>query len=452
MNFGAETTVYSVTSLTRELKNLLEGKYRFIQVQGEISNLKRPYSGHAYFTLKDDGAQLRGVLFKGQARYLEHPIEDGQQVVCHGRISIYEPRGDYQLIVDSVDFQGGGLLQLRFEKLKKQLSTEGLFDKERKQKIPAFPKEIVLLTSPSGAAVHDFLKIWRKRDYPTHIKIFPVRVQGPEAAAEIAKSLATVNRELPQTDTIVLCRGGGSLEDLWAFNEEVLARAIARSKIPVVSAIGHEVDFTISDFCADLRAPTPTAASEMIIPDGRELKKQLKRSQSSLKRAMLVKIEDYDYRVTQNRRLLGDMNFLLTNIALRLDHATLKLYSLIEKRISSEESRCIDLLSRLQNKSPMATMQIQGQRLHFATEKLSYLMKNRLQDKETVLVQQSALLDAVSPLATMARGYSIARKIDQKSGRKILLRESGQLKKDDLVEICLHRGKVECGVTRIMEE
>lgn len=452
MNFGAETTVYSVTSLTRELKNLVEGKYRFIQVQGEISNLKRPYSGHAYFTLKDDGAQLKGVLFKGQARYLEHAIEDGQEVVCHGRLSIYEPRGDYQLIVDSVDFQGSGSLQLRFEKLKKQLQSEGLFEQERKQKIPSFPKEIVLVTSPSGAAVHDFLKTWRKRNFPTHIKVFPVRVQGAGAAEEIAKVLTTIHRELPQADSIVLCRGGGSLEDLWAFNEEILARAISRSKIPIVSAIGHEVDFTISDFCADLRCPTPTAAAEMVIPDGTALRKQLEGSQNFLLSAILDKIDDYQYRVTQNRRLLGGMDFLFTNNSLRLDHAAVKLYSLIEKRITREEARCKDLFTKLQANSPILKVQIQEQRLRFASEKLSYLMKNTFMEKETLLGQQAALLDAVSPLATMARGYSIARKIDQKSGRKTLLRKSSQLKKDDQVEIQLYRGKVECGVTRIMED
>ncbi len=261
------STVYSVTKLTRELKNLVEGKYRFVQVQGEISNLKRPYSGHAYFTLKDDGAQLRSVLFKGSARYLEKPIADGQQVICHGRLSIYEPRGDYQLIVDSVNFQGSGLLMIRFEKLKRQLNTEGLFAQEKKQAIPRFPENIILVTSPSGAAVHDFLKIWRQRNYPCTINIVPVPVQGKEAAGEIARAIALVNDQLPQSDCIVLCRGGGSLEDLWAFNEEIVARSIARSKLPVVSAIGHEVDFTISDFCADLRAATPTDAAVLIIPD-----------------------------------------------------------------------------------------------------------------------------------------------------------------------------------------
>jgi exodeoxyribonuclease VII large subunit len=444
--------IYSVTSLTRELKYLVEGKYRFIKVQGEISNLKRPFSGHAYFTLKDEGAQLKGVLFKGQARYLEKAIEDGQQVVCHGRISIYEPRGDYQLIVDSVDFQGSGLLQLQFEKLKKKLHAEGLFAQENKITIPEFPKEIVLLTSPSGAAVHDFLKIWRKRDFPTNINIYPVRVQGQEAAQEIVKGLDIINEIIPQTDIIVLCRGGGSLEDLWPFNEEILARAISQSTVPVVSAIGHEVDFTISDFCADLRAPTPTAAAEMLIPDGLEIKERLTRLQTSLTRILSNKIEDYQYRISQNRRLLGDMDFLFTNSSLRLDHASLKLFTLMEKKIRQYMTLCTHLSTRLQNNSPTAKVHMQEQRLRFVAEKLSYLCRNTLIDKEAMLAQQAALLDAVSPLATMARGYSITSKIDQKTGRKTLVRKSRQLKIDDRVEIRLHKGKVECGVIQLTEE
>jgi exodeoxyribonuclease VII large subunit len=445
------STVYSVTKLTRELKNLVEGKYRFIQVQGEISNLKRPYSGHAYFTLKDEGAQLKSVLFKGSARYLEKPIADGQQVICHGRISIYEPRGDYQLIVDSVDFKGSGLLQLRFEKLKKQLAAEGLFAQEKKQTIPYFPKEITLLTSPTGAAVHDFLKIWRQRDFPCNIKIFPVRVQGEDAAAEIARAISTVNNQFSQSDCIVLCRGGGSLEDLWAFNEEILARSIAESSLPVVTAIGHEVDFTISDFCADLRAATPTAAAELIIPDGKEIRKQVDRFQAILTDIISTKINICERQVNQNRRLLGDMKFLFTNVSLHLDHASNRLYNIMEKRLGSEQSRCDDLFSRLQVNSPVARVQMQEQRLHFATEKLIYLSRKSLADKESSLGRQVALLDAISPLATMARGYSITSKIDRKSGRKTLLRNSRQVEKDDRVELRLHKGRIECEVIEIKE-
>ncbi|MCF8056352.1 MAG: exodeoxyribonuclease VII large subunit [Desulfocapsa sp.] len=445
------STVYSVTTLTKELKNLVESKYRFIQVLGEISNLKRPYSGHAYFTLKDDRAQLRAVLFKGSSRYLEKPLEDGQQVICHGRISIYEPRGDYQLIVDSVDFQGSGLLQLRFEKLKKQLAAEGLFNPEKKQEIQGYPKEIVLITSPTGAAVHDFLKIWRQRDYPCNIKIFPVRVQGNEAAEEIGRAIVTVNNQLPDIDCIVLCRGGGSLEDLWPFNEESLARSIAGSRLPVVSAIGHEIDFTISDFCADLRAATPTAAAELLLPNGKQIREQTARLQAALIDRISSKLHFLQQQVNQNRRLLGDMNFLFTNISLRLDHAFYNFYSVMKKRLHREQSRCEDLFSRLHYNSPVARVQMQEQHLQFATEKLLYLARKTISDKENDFGRQVALLDAISPLATLARGYSISSKIDPKSGRKTLLRDSEQVKKEDRVELRLHKGRIECEVLEVNE-
>ncbi len=445
------TNVYSVSSLTRELKNLVENKFRFIRVQGEISNLKRPYSGHSYFTLKDDGAQLRAVLFKGQLRYLEKDIADGQQVVCHGRISVYEPRGDYQIIIDTIDFHGSGLLQLRFEKLKKLLAAEGLFAREKKKVLPSFPKEIILVTSPSGAAVHDFLKVWRKRAFPASIKVFPVRVQGTGAAEEIATALATINLKMKTADAIVLCRGGGSLEDLWAFNEEILARAIAASRLPVVSAVGHEVDFTISDFCADLRAATPTAAAEQIFPDTTELMRKITSLQEKMAYTVWDRLDNYQQRIYQNSRLLGDMRFLFTNTTLRLDHAYESLLAAMRKGLEKRQTQCEDLSSRLHSHSPAAKVLIQEQRLHFATEKLLYLFRQNLDNKKMALSRQAALLDAVSPLATLARGYAIAGKLDPKTGKTTLLRNSRQVVQDDRIEIRLHQGRLECGVIEVKE-
>lgn len=451
MNITDHTNIYSVSSLTRELKNLVENKFRFIRVQGEISNLKRPFSGHSYFTLKDDGAQLRAVLFKGQLRYLEKDIADGQQVVCHGRISVYEPRGDYQIIIDTIDFHGSGLLQLRFEKLKKLLAAEGLFEKERKKVIPSFPKEIILVTSPSGAAVHDFLKVWRKRAFPTSIKVFPVRVQGAGAAEEIATALSTINLEMKTADAIVLCRGGGSLEDLWAFNEEILARAIATSVLPVVSAVGHEVDFTISDFCSDLRAATPTAAAEQIFPDTTQLVRKLTSLQEKMAYTVWDHLDNYQQRISQSSRLLGDMRFLFTNTTLRLDHSYESLLAAMRKDLQKRQTQCDDLSSRLHSHSPAAKVLIQEQRLHFATEKLLYLFRQNLDNKKMALSRQAALLDAVSPLATLARGYAIAGKRDPKTGKTTLLRDSRQVVQDDRIEVRLHQGRLECGVIEVKE-
>ena len=452
MNFTSTDQLYSVSGLTRELKNLVEGKYRFVRVQGEISNLKRPFSGHSYFTLKDDSAQLKGVLFKGSARYLEQDLTDGQQVVCHGRLSIYEPRGDYQLIVDSVDFKGAGLLQQRFEQLKNKLAAEGLFSAEKKKELPSFPQEIILLTSPSGAAVHDFLKIWRQRAFPCNITIFPVRVQGTEAAAEIASALLTVNREYSHCDMVVLCRGGGSLEDLWPFNEEILARAIARSALPVISAIGHEIDFTISDFCADLRAATPTAAAETLIPDKKQLTEQLQRCTNSLSNSLSALIENAQNRINQSKRLLGDMDFLFTNVSLRLDHATEKLQTLISKKIESCQIQTENIQIKLHNNSPKAKLNLKGQQLAFLTEKLHFHMQNSVQDWQAKLEQHAALLDAVSPLATLARGYSISRKIHPKTGKRTVLHRSNEVQKGDQVEVLLHRGTFECKVDKVLDD
>ena len=450
MNFTLNDTIFSVSSLTRELKSLVEQKYRFIKVQGEISGLKRPFSGHSYFTLKDDNAQLKAVLFKGSARFLPQELQDGQQVVCHGRLSIYEPRGDYQLIVDSVDFHGSGQLQLRFEVLKQKLADEGLFAPEKKKPLPAFPEKIVLLTSPNGAAVHDFLKIWRGQEYPTDISIFPVPVQGTDAAAAMSKAIATVNRELPEIDLIVLCRGGGSIEDLWPFNEELLARAIVRSTIPIVSAVGHEVDFTISDFCADYRAATPTAAAEAIIPDGVRLQREVSQATESLKRTITRQLEQFQNRVNHNRRLLGDLDFLFTNVSLRLAHASDTLYKAILSKLSSHQASCKELAATLQLHSPVSKLHLQQQRLIFATEKLRLYMQKTLEDKQQQFGQQAALLDAVSPLATLSRGYSISSKIDPLTGKKHVVQESGRLTTGDQLEVRLYRGKVECEVTKVL--
>jgi exodeoxyribonuclease VII large subunit len=248
-----------------------------------------------------------------------------------------------------------------------------------------------------------------------------------------------------------MCRGGGSLEDLWAFNEEILARAIARSKIPIVSAVGHDVDFSISDFCADLRAPTPTAAAEILIPDRNDLLLRTERLQATLSNEIHTTIDSYQYRVDQNRRLLGDMDFLFTNSSLRLDHAALRLYAVMEKKISDTTASCSKLSARLQNNSPVNMVKIQGQRLVFATEKLHYLFNKCLMDKETVLGRQAALLDTVSPLRTMARGYSITSKINPENGKKTVVLECGQLQRDDLVEIRLHKGTTECRVLTTKE-
>ena len=445
--------ILTVSQISHSIRNLLEGEFRFVRVSGEISNLSRPYSGHSYFTLKDEGAQLRAVLFKGQQRFLAKDIGDGQQVVCHGRISVYEPRGDYQLIVDTIDFHGAGLLQLQFEELKKRLAAEGLFDEERKKAIPPFPRRITLITSPSGAAVHDFLKIWRNRGWGAAIQIFPVRVQGGGAGEEIAGAIARINRIKPtglRPDLIVLCRGGGSLEDLWAFNEECVARAIAGSTLPIVTAIGHEVDFTIADFCADLRTPTPTGAAEQIIPDNARVQRQILLCKRQLATLLLQKINDYSRQVYQNRRLLGDLEMTLSHFTLRIDHSTSRLTHSVERLLQEQTLRLERTLSRLERQSPVTRVAIHTERLKHATEKLYQQIQVLLQQKSAAFSAQAALLDTVSPLATLARGYAIVRRKKSEKKQEEIITRSGQVHPGEQIEIVLHDGRLECEVNMVV--
>jgi exodeoxyribonuclease VII large subunit len=267
--------ILTVSELTREIKDILEMQFADILVEGEISNLKAPPSGHIYFTLKDDLSQIRVVLFKNQARTLRFSPEDGLQVICRGRVSLYEKRGEYQLILEEMEPKGIGALQLAFLQLKERLEREGFFDPSRKRQIPMVPQKIGIVTSPTGAVIRDMLHIIERRFENVHLLLFPVRVQREGAASEIAKGIEYFNEQM-EVDVIIVARGGGSLEDLWAFNEEEVAKAIFYSKIPILSAVGHETDYTISDFVADLRAPTPSAAAELVVRDKREIKNTLR--------------------------------------------------------------------------------------------------------------------------------------------------------------------------------
>jgi exodeoxyribonuclease VII large subunit len=437
--------IQSVSEITHMIATLFDDNYRFVHIRGEISNLKCPFSGHLYFTLKDSNAQLKAVLFKGQKKYLAEAVKDGQQVVCHGRISVYEPRGEYQLVVDTVDFLGSGLLQIEFEERKKRLAAEGLFASERKKAIPAFPQEIILITSPGGAAVHDFLTICNSRKTSARIRILPVRVQGEGAAAEIAAAVDRANQEIG-ADVIVLCRGGGSLEDLWAFNEECLARAIYRSQIPVVTGIGHEIDFTIADFCADFRAPTPTGAAEKIIPDNTRLFIAIRKLREQMTAHIRRKLKYNESRVAYNRRLLGNVGSRVVNASLQLDNCCAALVQSMQNFLQRRENLIGGLTTRLQNQAPLTKISFQQQRLDFLNISLKKQIAALLERKEAGFSRQIARLQAVSPLATLARGYAIVTKRDVASGEASIITESSQVAVDDRLKIRLHRGNITCEV------
>jgi len=284
--------ILTVSELTREIKDILEGRFLDIWVEGEISNLRIPPSGHIYFTLKDDFSQIRAVLFRMQARTLRFVPEDGIHVICRGRVSLYEKRGDYQLILESIEPKGIGALQLAFLQLRERLEKGGLFDPDHKRPIPTVPRKIGIITSPTGSVIQDMLNILKRRFENLHILVFPARIQGEGASSEICEAIRYFN-QVTDVDVIIVGRGGGSLEDLWVFNEEAVARAIYHSKIPIISAVGHETDYTIADFVADLRAPTPSAAAELVVRDKREIKNILRHLGGRLENEMVQVLEGY---------------------------------------------------------------------------------------------------------------------------------------------------------------
>ncbi len=444
MHLFSDNNVLSVSQITSQIKNILESKYRFVSIQGEISNLRVPFSGHSYFTLKDKNAQIRGVLFKGNVRYLEQPLQDGQQVICRGRLSVYEPRGEYQIIVDTVDHHGSGVLQAQFEALKASLSAEGLFAAEIKKQIPPFPSSITVISSATGAAIHDFLKICSNRATSATISVYPVAVQGEKAASEIANAIERVNREV-KSDLIVLCRGGGSLEDLWAFNEELVARAIYNSAIPIVTGIGHETDHTIADFCADLRSPTPTGAAEAIIPDTAALISVISNQVRSMSRALYTKLNFSAERLRQQKRALKGYLGKVDHAALRVDAVTERLHYSLEQYFNQQANRISQFYLRLQNQAPLAKIKMKEQHLNHLRENLKRRMVDILKQQEEHLAGTAALLNSVSPLSTLARGYSIVQLESGSRGGKVVT-DSAQVREGDEVNVRLHKGRLLCVV------
>ncbi len=390
--------VYQVSELTREIKHTLEGAFGVLWVEGEISGYKRHSSGHHYFTLKDKNAQISAVMWRGRASNLTFRPEDGMKVLAWGSINVYEAGGRYQLDVLMLRPAGVGELQIAFEKLKKRLEAEGLFDEARKRSLPEFPESIGIVTSPTGAVIEDMRAVAAKRWPAAELILAPARVQGDAAAAEIADAIRALNAS-GDVDVIVVGRGGGSLEDLWPFNEEIVARAIFTSKIPVVSAVGHEIDFTISDFVADVRAPTPSAAMEMILPDAAEITEQL----ATLRALLLNRVE----------RIIGDgragLQALATHWALRRP----------AELVRGHRQRLDELVTRLQSST---THTVENARLRF----------EHFQD----------LLRAHNPENVLSRGFAIVRRDDGS-----ILRDARNARIQETLHIHLRRGELDAAVT-----
>ena len=443
--------ILTVTELTRSIRGILETELPFVTVSGEISNLRKPYSGHMYFTLKDDSSQLKAVLFKQQQKYLRKLPEDGQQVICRGRISVYEPRGEYQLIIDYLERLGVGELQIAFENLKQKLADEGLFDRVQKKEIPDFPSRIALVTSPKGAALFDFLKVALHRFPSQPIEIFPVRVQGKEAAPEICGALETLN-QLKRSDIIVLCRGGGSIEDLWPFNEESVARSIHASDIPVVSAIGHEIDFTIADFVADLRTPTPTAAAEAVVPSRQILSEHVRRLKLLLARTVSQTIQDKRHRVTMQQSRLGDPRSLITHNLLHLDNIYSSLVHNYRKCLYGLTIQLGYLSGKLHKLSPVQQLTYKQKWTRELGRRLQNVMLQNLDRKRNQLTAATTILDAISPLGVLGRGYAVVRSGPKEKPPGELIRSIKQVDVGKNLEIILQEGKLDCEVTDVEKD
>ncbi|MGB8170423.1 MAG: exodeoxyribonuclease VII large subunit [Chthoniobacteraceae bacterium] len=408
--------VFSVTEITREVRAALEEKVGVVWVEGEISNYRKQASGHQYFTLKDAGSQLACVLFAargGGAWRKQVPLADGMQLQVRGALTVYEARGQYQLNVQIVQAGGAGLLQAKFEALKRKLEAEGLFDAERKRTLPRFPSAIALVTSPTGAALRDMLNILSRRAPWVRVVIAPVRVQGEGAAEEIAAAIEEVNRfaelGLTPVDVMVVTRGGGSTEDLWEFNEEIVARAIAASALPVVSAVGHEIDFTIADFVADLRAPTPSAAAELLVPDGVELARRFSDGASLLRRHVQRAIEQQRARLAWLGRgeLFRQPELRVREAAQRLDLAAEALGRTPRERIREVQRRLAETAARLRHHRPDQALALFRQRLGALQERLGGHAAQRMAERVQRFAQARELLRVLGPEATLSRGYSV---------------------------------------------
>ena len=416
----APREVYTPSSLTRFVRDLLEDALPLIWVEGEISNFSKPASGHLYFTLKDGGAQVRCAMFKPRSTWLRFKPTDGMHVLARVRVSLYEARGEFQLIVDSLEQAGEGALQRAFEQLKAKLVAEGLFDAHLKRALPRFPRRIGVITSPTGAAIRDVLSVLQRRYPLAEIEILPVPVQGREAPPAIVAALRAAS-EGKRHDVLLLTRGGGSLEDLWAFNDEAVARAIRASPVAVVSAVGHEIDFTIADFAADLRAPTPSAAAELLVPDALDLLRILARDRQRLAQRMQRSLESRTQRLDH---LLARLNAQRPQARLaradeRLQMLRQRLQRYLGDKRERDSSRLANARSRLLAQHPLALLGRAGERAETARERLRRSLHVDIERRSARLGELARTLHAVSPLATLDRGYAILLAADGRVVRSV---------------------------------
>ena len=442
LNFGPQRRIYTVSELSQEIKGLFERQFPDVWITGEVSNFRAAASGILYFTLKDTGAQLRAVCFRNLARYLKFRPQDGIAVIARGRLGVYEARGEYQLYVEYLEPAGLGALQLAFEQLKQKLAAEGLFDAERKRPLPMLPRAVGVVTSPTGAVIRDIVRILRRRFPNLGILLYPVKVQGEGAAEEIVAGLEYFNRHR-FAEVLIVARGGGSIEDLWAFNEEVVARAIAGSKLPVISAVGHETDFTIADFVADLRAPTPSAAAELVVRPRQDLEAELTHRARRLSQILRLKLSEARHRLTELR-----MHHVFRRLAERLreraqevDECTVAFERALRARLHAARQQWLRSSAGIVRYDFPRMLDLKRASLDERVRKLETEFRRCLTDRHNRWAQLEAILKERSPLTILNRGYSITR-----DGAGKIVRDAAAVVLGGDISIRLARGELDAVV------
>jgi exodeoxyribonuclease VII large subunit len=437
----------TVSQLNRQARTLLESHFDFVWVEGEVSNFVAPGSGHWYFSLKDGNAQVRCAMFRNRNQRVRFTPENGDAIRLRCRVSLYEGRGEFQLIVEHLEHAGAGALQAAFEKLKARLLAEGLFNPERKQPLPESISHIGVVTSPTGAAIHDILTVLQRRCPAIRVSILPVAVQGEGAAREIAAAITNANRwqreGKVQLDALIVGRGGGSLEDLWAFNEEVVARAIAASDLPIVSAVGHEVDFTIADMAADHRAPTPSAAAELLSPDQREWQQRLEQAEANLVRLIRRKLATAATELEHLRKRLKHPGAQLREQAQRLDDLEQRLVMAQRNQLQRRRAELSLLESRLLAASPRPRLRQLRHETGQLQRRMEAAITHRLQQANERLTHLGQMLDSLSPLGTLQRGYAILT-----DSEGAIVTDAGTVQPGDAVKARLARGQLDLTVDR----
>lgn len=441
LSLESKPKILTVSELNHWVQKSLEEQFANVWIEGEISNFRgASTSGHCYFSLKDENAQVDVVAFRGVMNHLKFKLTEGLKVLVLGRVSLYTARGKYQVIAQMLEPQGAGALQLAFEQLKKKLEAEGLFESSKKQKIPSLPQKIGIVTSPTGAALRDILTVINRRFANIEILIYPAKVQGEGSKEEIAEGIAYLNENYPELDVLLVGRGGGAIEDLWSFNEEIVARAIFNSKIPIISCVGHEIDFTIADFVADLRAPTPSAAAELVVKNKADLLNHLKQLEGIIHKSIESKL---NFIAEQLKGMARSSVFLRPRETFEthlqtLDHLFDGLNRLLEKKLSNESAHIHLLHSKLVLLSPSNALKDQEKFLMPFSDRLQQIFNNKMNQFNDQLMLQISRLEALSPLSVLSRGYSIIWNAEKNT----LIKSAQQTKENDLLKIKLHHGEL----------